>query len=431
MRIKQRVGDFRVRELLVDGCLLAQGEHRVYRVTKRKLTTPEAARILAAEAGVDVGEVEFAGLKDRQAITIQHMSVAGGRDVRMQSPELKIDTAGFAAASLTAESSRGNAFELTVRALRRDELVLLRRSLPIVREHGLVNYFDDQRFGNLKHGQGWIAAALMRGRHEEALRTLLSARSPHDDPRRARFKDEIVRAWGDWRACRDVAGRFGQHHSVFEHLTRTGDDFAGAFYHVATQLRLIHLYAFQSHLWNRAVVELVRDQVPVGERLALASEEGPLVTYAGAPPPDLAARAAFRLPGAGFNDVADRVEYDLLEDALAREELVPDAFRVEGVPGFQLKGEARPLLVHPRHLRVRPAEEDELNRGHHRVRIRFELPRGAYATLVVKRLFARPVAEERRRARQRAAHPRAGSGGPPPERRPGPGGEAPGRGRRR
>ena len=84
MRLKQRTGDFRVRELLDEGYLKERGEFRVYRVTKRKLTTPEAVHILAAEAGVEVGDVEVAGFKDRQAITIQHMSVPRGRAVRLQ-----------------------------------------------------------------------------------------------------------------------------------------------------------------------------------------------------------------------------------------------------------------------------------------------------------------------------------------------------------
>ena len=81
----------------------------------------------------------------------------------------------------------------------------------------------------------------------------------------------------------------------------------------------------------------------------------------------------------------------LLEDALAVERLVPASFDIQGVPGFQLKGEDRSLFVTPRHLRVRPSERDPLNRGLRLIKLRFELPRGSYATLVVKRLLARPL----------------------------------------
>ena len=57
MRIKQRVGDFRVRELLKPGVLRERGPHRVYRLTKRKLTSIEAASRLADALGVRAGDV--------------------------------------------------------------------------------------------------------------------------------------------------------------------------------------------------------------------------------------------------------------------------------------------------------------------------------------------------------------------------------------
>lgn len=65
MKLKLRVGDFRVRELLAEDVVGERGGHRVYRVTKRKLTSPEAAEVLAKEAGVEIGDVSMAGLKDR------------------------------------------------------------------------------------------------------------------------------------------------------------------------------------------------------------------------------------------------------------------------------------------------------------------------------------------------------------------------------
>jgi tRNA pseudouridine13 synthase len=229
---------------------------------------------------------------------------------------------------------------------------------------------------------------LIRGETERALEKLLTSPARADDPRSAAFKQGLRRAWGDWKACRELAGRGGAHHSVFEHLKRAPGDFAGAFAHVATRLRLIHLYAFQSHLWNRAVAALVRESTPIEERIVLQGAEGPLVFSAG--PLDLP--PTFRLPGARLADANER-ERELLADALAAMRLVPADFQISGVPGFAFKGEDRPTVIHPRHLRVRPAEPDEENRGLRKVRVRFELPRGAYATLLVRRLVAAPLGQ--------------------------------------
>jgi len=389
MRIKQRLDDFRVRELLAEGILQERGEQRVYRITKRKLTSLQAARELAYVAGVSAADVCLAGLKDRQGVTTQYMSIRHGREVSLRALDLTVESVGFCAEPITSRDSLGNAFEVTLRGLAQQELDVLRDNVVALRECGLVNYFDEQRFGNLRHNQGWIAQQLMRGDHEGALKRLLASLSDHDDRESQAFKHALLAAWGDWNSCREIAGRFGQHHSVFEHLKRNDGDFAGAFYHVSSRLRLIHLYAFQSHLWNRAVADFARSLVPLEQRVVLEGIEGPLV-YPSHPLP-LPPGASFRLPGPGLEDVSAPEQRRWLEDALARERMVAADFRIDGVPGFQLKGEERELTLEPRHLRVRPPERDALNFGAFAVKVRFDLPRGAYATLVVRRLLSTPL----------------------------------------
>lgn len=389
MRLKQRIEDFRVRELLLEAPTQERQHFRVYRVTKKKLTSLEAAQRLAQEVGVAPGEISMAGLKDRQGVTIQHMAVHHGPPVSLKLSELRIETVGYCAEALTPAASAGNAFEVVVRGLDAEQLTELRANMPLIRDGGVINYFDDQRFGNLRHGQGWIALDLMRGEPERALRALLTSSSFGDDPRRRAFKRAMAANWGDWRECRDVAGRFGEHHSLFEHLKREPEDFVGAFQHIATRLRLIHLYAFQSHLWNRAVADLVRSKTPLEKRVIVKSMEGPLVFPETTT--DFSEHATFRLPGARLEDVENEAQRGLLEDALATERLVAANYAIEGIPGFGLKGEDRPLIIRPQHMRVRPAEPDPMNRGLRMVRVRFELPRGAYATLVVRRLLGRRV----------------------------------------
>ena len=398
MRLKQRVGDFHVRELLNDDLLKERGDYIVYRVTKKKMTTPEVVRILAEEAGVKTGDINFCGLKDRQGVTTQFMSMPRRhRDVSINEGGLRIERAGFMDEPLSSSMSRGNAFEVNVRALSGREVHVLRSNIDAVRDGGLVNYFDDQRFGNLRHDQGWVARELMLGNHETALKRMLFWPSPFDSSRYERFKADLGRHWGDWDRCGGIARGFGEHFSIFDHLGKNPGDFAGAFYHAPTRIRLIHLYAYQSHVWNRAAALLVREAVEKDERVVLPSDEGALPSYGETVPALLLDHGTLRLPGSHLEDTGKQRE--LFEKVLAAEGLKPEQFHIEGVPGFALKGEDRPLMVTPGHLRVRPAEEDHLNYGGRMVRLRFELGRGSYATLVVKRLFE-AVGEERQGANE-------------------------------
>ncbi len=404
MKLKSRTSDFRVEELLLDGVLRARGAHRVYRVKKEKHTSFQAAAVLAELAGVPAREVSMAGLKDRQGVTVQYMSVPHGKQVAIDGPPLAIESAGFAERPIDSEASRGNSFRIVVRDLDAGEIAGLRRELPVVREHGLPNYFDEQRFGNLRHQQGWIVLDILRRGPEEGLKRLLTAVSPHEDERNRGFKSALWRYWGDWRACREIAGRFGAHHSVFEHLRKNEGDFAGALRHVASATRLIHLYAFQSHLWNRAVARWIEQRLPPEERASARSPEGRLWFPQGAIPSPESWHGTFPLPGARLAGVEHSEQRELYERILRRMDLRAEDLAIEGVPGFALKGEERELALVPRSLRVRPAEPDPLHRFKKLVRLSFELPRGAYATLVVRRLFA--ATESRRAARREQPGPR-------------------------
>jgi len=384
MKLKQRPNDFQVTELLREGLLDERGAHRVYRVTKRKLTTLDAARELARRAGVTPGEVGLAGLKDRQGVTHQYMSVPGGELVHVHGSDLSIQPVGGLSRPLSSEDSDGNGFKIVVRDLGESELHRMRASLDAVREFGLPNYFDEQRFGNLRHGQGWIFVDLARGDVSEALKRLVASASPHDKAENRRLKAALWRRWGDWKACREIAGAFGRHHSVFDHLKREPDDLVGAMHRVGSHERVIHLFAFQSHLWNRVLAAwLGRHE---RESFTLRNVEGTLVMPRGRVRLPESWGGALPLPGPYLEGVTDYDQRAAFEAELRQHGLSPAQFAVEGVPGFSLAAELRSTVVVPRELRMRPAKVDPLNPGRHMVELSFDLPRGAYATLVVQRM---------------------------------------------
>lgn len=384
MKLKVRPTDFKVTERLLPEVLESSGPHRLYRVRKEKLTSMEAATELANLVGVTPADICMAGLKDRQGVTTQYMSLERGPSVSVQQKTLGIQTVGWTAAPLDSSASLGNEFGIVVRDLDGSDCDRVRASLDPVREHGLPNYFDEQRFGNLRHGQGWIVLDLIKGDVSGALQRLIASASPYEPPARRSLKDALWRSWGNWSACRSIAGKLGRYHSVFEHLKRFPDDLAGAFGRVGTRERLIHLYAFQSHLWNRALALWIDENCP--DRFGLSGIEGRLrfPKFGLALPEHW--HESLVLPGERLDGVDDPEQRALFERVLESMGLRPEDLQLPDVPGFQLKPEARPVIVRPLDLRVRPAEQDNEFRGRKMLRLSFGLPRGAYATMVLRRL---------------------------------------------
>jgi tRNA pseudouridine13 synthase len=79
----------------------------------------------------------------------------------------------------------------------------------------------------------------------------------------------------------------------------------------------------------------------------------------------------------------------LVEEVLAEEEVRLADLRVRQMRRLSAHGVERPAFTRPEGLSVSAAEDDELYPGRKSLRLAFFLPRGSYATLLVKRLGVR------------------------------------------
>jgi tRNA pseudouridine13 synthase len=150
-----------------------EGNHAWLHIRKRNTNTEWLARELAALAEVPLGEVGYAGLKDRHALTSQvftvHLSGKPEPDWQQLASEditfLDIDRHGR---KLKRGSLRENGFTLTLRELQ-GECGDLEQRLQRIAEEGVPNYFGEQRFGH-DFGNLAMAAAMFRGEWRENIR---------------------------------------------------------------------------------------------------------------------------------------------------------------------------------------------------------------------------------------------------------------------
>ena len=176
--------DFRVEEQL-SFVPSGSGPHCLLRVEKRSSNTQWVAGELARIAGVRNHEVGFAGLKDRQAITVQWFSVpalAHAPDFwrAVQTPHYRVLDVLANARKLKRGALKGNRFVIRLRntAWPRDEL---ERKLAALRAVGVPNYFGPQRFGrdgyNLERVAAWLRTGQVPGGRAERGFALSAARS--------------------------------------------------------------------------------------------------------------------------------------------------------------------------------------------------------------------------------------------------------------
>ena len=385
MKLKQRPEDFSVAESWrFDPD--PRGEWWVYLMDKQKLSTFEAVDRLCALARLQASQVSYCGLKDKQGRTSQLVAVRGG-PVEVQEPDLRLKPLGRTAAPLSAANTTSNRFAVTVRDLSADDLGRLRASVAEVHRIGVVNYFDSQRFGSLKHGQGFVVKDLMRGDAEAALRNVLARPSELDRSGDARVKAFWREHWGEWgrRNPHPGAERYAR---VVRYLRDHPQDWLGAILRTEPRWRALQVFAYQSFLWNEGVKRYLRDLLGAQNLVAIRYQAGTLLF-----PRSLEAEEAHALRGSTFpllgpdSTFADPAVERAALSVLGREDMSLQSLKVPGAPQIHFDHEERPLLVVPGKLVVGESNPDNLNRGRLKVNVAFTLPPGSYATLVVKRLF--------------------------------------------
>ncbi|GMU05803.1 tRNA pseudouridine(13) synthase TruD [Corallococcus caeni] len=386
MRIKQKPEDFSVKESYrFDE--VESGRHRVYLMDKQKLSTFDAVNRIRDAFGLKPGAISYCGLKDKQGRTEQIIAVDGA-DVDMQEPDLRLKFLGRTDKPLSARNITSNRFSVTVRALTHDSLAPLNLAAAEVNRLGVVNYFDSQRFGALKHGQGFIAKDLIRGDFEAALHNYFARPSDLDRTEDAKVKGFWRDNWGRWDARVPFEGA-KKYHRILRSLRDHPGDWLRAFLQIDSDYRAMILFEYQSFLWNEGVRRYLQLMLPREAMFPMRYQAGTLLHYRDATPDVLHTLREKTFPLVGpdttFEDpkVAEAMAW-----VLGKEKLKLPDLRIKGAERMlYFKEEQRPLVMFPHKLVVGRTQNDDVNRGEIKVNVAFTLPPGAYATLVIKRLF--------------------------------------------
>jgi tRNA pseudouridine13 synthase len=400
VKIKVRPEDFVVQEQAEVELDPRSGPFAVYELAKRQWDSFDLLAYLARRLGVERRDISFAGLKDRFGDTSQLLAVrVAGRPSRrlpalLRDRGFSLTLRGYAGRPLAARDLSGNRFRIVVRDIDPRGSARCRQAAEAVRETGLPNYYDEQRFGSARHGKGFLGKELFLGRREKALQLYFTP-SRFDDRRTRELKSRVLERWGRWDGCLELA--FGDYRPVLEYLAGHRRAFRQAFARMDRRFLVFALNAYQSFLFNEILSARLRGLAAEhGFRLLSRSYRHGRFLYPESLPAGLAERLRSEsLPVPGFDsEVADPDVRAVAEAVLAGEQIGWSDLRVRQLSRLSVHGVERAALVLPRDLKVGGPAQDELYPGRHRLDLEFFLPRGSYATLLLKRMEAVPLAAE-------------------------------------
>jgi tRNA pseudouridine13 synthase len=329
--------------------------------------------------------VAYAGLKDRHALTTQFVTIKGGPRRGLAQTNLKLEYVGQAGRPVEARDIAANRFVVVLRDLTDEELAAALRAIEAIGAHGLPNYFDDQRFGSLGESGDFIGKPWCLGDYERALWLALAEPNVHDDPTEREQKQLLRDNWGDWPRTKALLAR-SHRRSVITYLADKPGDFRRALALVRQDLRSIWLAAFQSHLWNQILAAIIGRAARPEQftSLTIGRRELPFFVTLSPEQGEQLSQTILPLPSARLR-MDDGPPKTLYEEVLAREGMQLRELRVKYPrDAFFSKGDRR-AVFRPGEL-SHAAAADDLYKHRQKLTLRFTLPRGSYATILVKRV---------------------------------------------
>ena len=299
----------------------------------------------------------------------------------------------------------------------------------------VMNYFGAQRFGSARHGGGFVARRLIDDDFEGALKLAIATPARKDLGKTRTLSRACAMHWGKWEALVEMIPLMPERRAI--EALAGGASFKDAFAMLPYFVQAMYIEAYQSHLWNDAAARIARAIAPATKDRATAQDEFGVMEFPKAAivdgigttaAPILAAhvRAAHALAGhsastanspAASNSVErsqaaqSPLSHDwrscvmpLLAKSSVLEEpwggFAAEALAAEGISLEQLRvpglrrpffGEAdRPLFIEVRDIVMDAPQRDEEAAANStkalKRRIGFKLPRGAYATVVLRAL---------------------------------------------
>ena len=307
------------------------GRYLICLLHKRNCTTADAAMRIASALNVPAKRIGYAGQKDKVAVTEQLISIEGvtGEHLRSLSfQNLKLVPLGFREHPISLGDLKGNRFTIVVRNLDSPPRVI--SSFP--------NYFDSQRFSD---NNAVVGKLLIQKKFKEAA-------------------EQIA----------DVDVQIALEQNPREPIQ--------ALRKLQPKILMLYVHAYQSLLFNQILAEYLKrfphTVVPVNYGTLIFSD---------------ANLENFDVPLPGFGYSCDKPELQAITERILDAEGIHMAdFIIRELPQLSCESVQRRAFVELRDFLFSSMEPDDLNPGKKKMTLSFALPKGSYATMVVRAMFA-------------------------------------------
>ncbi len=437
--LKVRIEDFRVEEVARVPALDSKGRFTVVRATLTNWETNRFIRRLAGACKINRNRIFCSGLKDKRAVTTQILVIDAPRK-KVESvdiPDSELEILGRTHQKVGMSDHDGNRFTITVRGCC-DEVGnpleakdAMQRVLDIrdgmaerLGADAFPNWIGPQRFGSTRPVTPEVGRAVVEGDFEKAVDLYLGMPGLKMTEDVANFRNMWLET-KEPEACLDIVPKhLGYERNILEALLVKPDDWVKAFRALPPSLQLLMVHSLQSLAFNHSLALRIEAglnllEPEIGDLVAPVQASGRIDVskMALVSKTNLErcrrncriGRLAVTGPLPGRDSALAQEEPGIHElAALERTDLSDVDWRVKKIPNLTTSGTRRPLTVTFSTFSVEeapsmpedstsnrwvagPIEGDRWHPDGADLRLRFTLPPGTYATVLMREFMRSPL----------------------------------------
>ena len=376
-KIKVNPEEFYVKEIL-DIEAQSKGNYALYLLKKINRNTIDVVREIAKRFSIPVKNIGFAGLKDKNAYTEQHISIKAFKNLPeiIEGENYRLELIGFIDKPLELGKFAGNYFEIIVRNLSRRERKNAERNKDFIAKYGLANYFGEQRFGSIKNAKEFVIKFLLKHKYEEALKEYLLSYSNQ------RLKRRLKKLWGNWNEFLKVMPAEAIYERKVVEELRKGVSYKQAFMALPKNIRLMFVFTYQSYLWNKYLSLFIMRYFPFC-RVPTGIKDWEYTFYNQMNEEIFSQIKNLEIPFLGIEFPPKDIKIKkIIEEVLSEEKINEKVLNEERI-GIKLFSDGvRKAIAIPKNLHL------EKVKGDNRImKVSFILPPGSYATVLLRKLF--------------------------------------------
>lgn len=367
--IKQLPDDFVVEEISPDRKVIVidskhesgenfKGEFTHCTLQKYNWDTMRAVREISKRLHISQNRIGFAGTKDKRALTTQRISIYNvpvESLIKIKIKDISLGNFRYGDDKIDLGDLWGNRFTATIRNINKnlnsDEIKKRTNQIFDELKYGFPNFFGVQRFGTVRPITHLVGKEILKGNFKKAVMIYLCDIYEGENPEALNARKKLAETKDFKEALKYFPRHLGYEVSVLNYLAKHPGDYHKAIQVLPKKLKMMFVHAYQSFIFNTALSRYIKGGFYVE-----------------------------RLPLVGYKTVPDEISSEILD----AEGITPGNFKINYMKDLSSKGMIRECFVPVYDFKILGAGEDELNQERNKIIIQFSLPKGCYATSLLR-----------------------------------------------